>query len=134
MKLRNLNESYPDIPRGWEIISFDNDEEFINGDEHGLFYHDDENLLVEVYCHWDEKIVDIRVYAGDTVAYGELITSDSHDVRSTPDYHTILSNIENCIDSIYDKFYDYGIGTIYQVLDKTCSIRDDIRDIISKKL
>lgn len=133
MRLRTLNESYPDVPKDWEVLSF-NDQEALDGDEHGLFYLEKENILVEVYHHWDNKKLDVRAYAGDNVANGDLIAQSSYNYISSPDYITILSDISDCIDSVYDKIDNYGIGTIYQVLDKTSSIRDDMRDIISKHL
>lgn len=133
MELRRLNESYPDVPRGWETKSFD-DSDVLDGDEHGIFYHEDNNILVEVYYHLDRRLVEIRVYAGDTVANGDLITEFRYDFSIQPDYYAILLNVERCSEDIYNKFYDYGIGVIYQVLDRTCSIRDDIGDMINKNL
>ena len=132
MRMRTLKESYPDIPRDWETILFD-DLEVLGGDEHGLFYYEDENLLVEVYHHWDDRKLDVRVYAGDNTAHGELIAKESY-LSNSADYYSILSDVTSCIDDIYEKLEDYGLGSIYQVLDKTCSIREDFKDIISRKL
>ena len=131
MKLISLNESYPQIPRYWEKLSFDEDE--LTGNEHGRFYYESENILVETYYYSDKKSVMVRVIAGDTVANGTLITEIEYDT-DYPDYETILSDIESTFDDIEEKISGYGIGTIYQVIDRTCSIRDDISDMIHKKL
>ena len=131
MKLISLNESYPQIPRYWEKLSFDEDN--LAGIDHGRFYYESENILVETYYYSDKKSVKVRVIAGDTVANGTLITEIEYDT-DYPDYETILSDIESTFDDIEEKISGYGIGTIYQVIDRTCSIRDDISDMIHKKL
>ena len=87
----------------------------------------------ETIYYRDSKFVKIRVVAGDTVANGTTITEAKYD-SNYPDYYGLLTRIEGSFDSILNKIRDCGIGTIYQVLDPSCSICYDIRDIISKKL